>query len=64
MLMKLLPGYWEDQLEMMNMRGDEDNVRAVVMAKVRAWKVWNFSRISFGRTLAVSFRLLLLVFGR
>ena len=43
MLMKLWPGYWENQLEMINISLYLDNGKAVVMVNLRDWKVKRFS---------------------
>ena len=42
--MKLLPGDWEDQLDRMNTKVDEDNVRGGTQDNRIFWKLLGFSR--------------------
>ena len=51
MLMKLCPGYWENKLEGMNVRVDEDNGRATGTRKLRNSKVQQFLRNEFQKNI-------------
>ena len=47
-IMGLWPGYWEEKLERTNKNVDEENVRGVTQENGRFWKLWRFSRSTFG----------------
>ena len=47
MLMMISPGDWKNQFEMMNMKVDEENGKAVGMVNGRSWKIWQFSSNAF-----------------
>ena len=49
--MKLWPGYWDNQLERMNMNVDEDYGKYVGMVNGRAWKVQWFSINEFWKNI-------------
>ena len=51
MLMQMWDGYWDNQLEMMNMRADEENGRPVGTVKGRTRIVWRFSSNEFWKNL-------------
>ena len=51
MLMKIWPGDLYNQLEMINMRVDDDNGGAVGIVKVRAHKYWRFSGSEFWKNI-------------
>ena len=47
MLMKICTGYWNNQLERMDMKVEEDNGISAGMVNGRAWKVRQFSSNEF-----------------
>ena len=47
MSMKLWPGYWNNQLESLNMRVDEDNGESVVIVNGWDQKFWRFQEMNF-----------------
>ena len=51
MLMDFCPGYCQNQLERMNARVDEDNMRDIGMVKVRIRKAWWFSSNEFWKNI-------------
>ena len=42
--MELWPGYWEEQLDQMNKKVDEDNGRGGTQDNERFWELLQFSR--------------------
>ena len=62
-LIQIWPRDWNNQLERMNMKVDEDNGKSVGMVNGRYQKFRNFQAMDFGRTLAVLFNILPLVLG-
>ena len=51
MLINIFPGYWKNQLEMMNMNMGEENGKSEVMVNRRARKVWRLSSNEFWKNI-------------
>ena len=60
--MKLWPGDWEEKVDRMNKKVDEDNGRGGTQENGRFWKLWNFQGTHSG-TLGVFCQNLTLALG-